>query len=364
MRIRRGGLGSAAGMSVVESVKGIMWARRRQPEDVVYGVALGHERFGPRELLDQAVAAEGAGFDMVCCSDHLAPWWDPSGGVPAGCGNAWVWLGAAGNATSSVSIGPAVSSIVYRYNPVVMAQQAATLELLNPGRTFLAVGTGEAMNEVPAGMRWPPVAEQLGRAEEALSIITGLLDGQTVDHEGRFFRTRGARLYELPPRRPPVYMSAFGPQAAGIAGRLADGVWTLASPDKAPVVIGAYRRACERAGREPGEIIVQGLAAAADSDEAALASAREWKATLVDEHYSSDIHDPAQIGAQGQKVSDRTFKTMAIMSADPATHVRKIKAMRALGATAVVIMNVSGADPDGTLRLYGDHVLPALRNDR
>jgi coenzyme F420-dependent glucose-6-phosphate dehydrogenase len=350
-------------MSVVESVKGIMWARRRQPQDLVYGVALGHERFGPQDLLDQAVAAEDAGFDVVCCSDHLAPWWDPSDGPPAHCANAWVWLGAAGNATSSVSIGPAVSGIGYRYNPVVMAQQVATLELLNPGRAFLAVGTGEAMNEVPAGMDWPVLAGQLARAEEALTIITRVLDGETVTHEGRFFRARQARLYDLPPRRPPVYMSAFGPNAADIAGRLADGVWTLASPDKAPVVIAGYRRACEQAGREPGEIVLQGMASVAEDDDLALASSREWKGTLVDENYAGDVHDPAVVGALGEKkVSDRTFKMMGIVSADPATHVRKIKAMRALGATAIVIMNVSGADPAGMLRMYGDHVLPALRN--
>ncbi|MBO0775336.1 MAG: LLM class flavin-dependent oxidoreductase [Actinobacteria bacterium] len=350
-------------MSVAESVKGIMWARRRQPDDVVYGVALGHERFGPGELLGQAVAAEQAGFDIVCCSDHLAPWWDPASGPPAHCANAWVWLGAAGNATASVSIGPAVSSVVHRYHPVVLAQQLATLELLNPGRAFLAVGTGEAMNEVPAGMRWPPPAEQLARAGEALSIITRMLDGRTVDYEGRFFQAHGARLYDLPPRRPPVYMSAFGPRAASLAGRFADGVWTLASPDKAPAVIGAYRQACQQAGREPGEIILQGLAAAADSDDLALESSREWKGTLVDENYAADVHDPATIGARGQdEVSDRKFTMMGILSADPAAHVRKIKAMRALGATAIVVMNVSGADPLGTVRLYGDHVLPALRD--
>jgi coenzyme F420-dependent glucose-6-phosphate dehydrogenase len=348
-------------MSVVESVKGIMWARRRQPDEVVYGIALGHERFGPAELLGQAVAAEKAGFDLVCCSDHLAPWWDPSGGPPAHCGNAWVWLGAAGNATSSVSIGTGVSGIVHRYNPVVMAQQVATLELMNPGRAFLGVGSGEAMNEVPAGLRWPAPAEQLDRTTEALDIIMRLLNGETVSFDGRFFRAQGARLYDLPSRRPPVYMSAFGPRAAAIAGRLADGVWTLAHPVKAPAVIAAYRRACEEAGREPGEIVLQGLAAAADSDESALEGSREWKPTLVDDNYARDVHDPAQVGASGDEISDREFKMMGIVSADPATHVRKIKAMRALGATAVVIMNVSGADPIGTLNLYGQHILPALR---
>jgi coenzyme F420-dependent glucose-6-phosphate dehydrogenase len=348
-------------MGIVESVKAVMWARQRRPDDIAYGVALGHERFGPGELLGQAVEAERAGFDFVCCSDHLAPWWDPATGTPAHCANAWVWLGAAGQATSAVSIGPAVSAIVHRYNPVVMAQQAATLELMNPGRAFLAVGSGEAMNEVPAGLAWPAVGEQLARTEEALSIITELLDGRTVTRPGRFFRAERARLYDLPPRRVPVYMSAFGPRAAAIAGRLADGVWTLADPVQAPRVIAAYRRACQDAGREPGEIILQGIAAAAGSDDLALDSAREWKATLAGESYAEDISDPARLGEIGADISDRKYKMMAILSADPATHVRRLKLMRGMGATAVVVMNVSAADPLGTLRLYGDQVLPELR---
>jgi coenzyme F420-dependent glucose-6-phosphate dehydrogenase len=80
-------------MGIMESVRAVMWARKRQPDQVAYGIALGHERFGPRELLDQAVAAERAGFDLVCCSDHLAPWWEPAQGPPAHCANGWVWLG-------------------------------------------------------------------------------------------------------------------------------------------------------------------------------------------------------------------------------------------------------------------------------
>src|ERR1051325_10182668 len=113
-------------MGIMESGRAVRGARQRQPDDVAYGVALGHERFGPGDLLGQAAEAERAGFDIVCCSDHLAPWWDPASGPEAHCANAWVWLGAAGQATSSVSLGPAVSAIVHRYNPVVMAQQAAT----------------------------------------------------------------------------------------------------------------------------------------------------------------------------------------------------------------------------------------------
>jgi coenzyme F420-dependent glucose-6-phosphate dehydrogenase len=211
-------------------------------------------------------------------------------------------------------------------------------------------------------MDWPGPAEQLARTEEALTIITGLLDGRTVDFRGEYFRAKRAQLYDRPERRPPVYMSAFGPQAAEIAGRLADGVWCLADPQTAPPVIAAYRRGAEQAGREPGEIILQGLVAAADSDDAAFEGAREWKATLVDEHYTDDVSDPAEVHANGENVPDAKFKAMGILSADPSTHVRKIKVMQQLGATAIVLMNVSGADPHGTLRMYGEHVLPALRD--
>lgn len=349
-------------MGIVESVRGVLWARNRQPDQVAYGVAVASERFGPASLLEQAVAAEQAGFDAVCTSDHLAPWWDPANGPPAACGNPWVWLGAAGQATQRVSLGTAVTAIVHRYNPVVVAQQIATLEALNPGRAFLGVGSGEAMNEVPAGMEWPSVGEQLARTEEALTIITRLLDRQTVNFDGRYFRAKAARLYFEFGRRPPVYMSAFGPEAAEIAGRHADGIWTLADPQQAPRVIAAYRRAVERAGREPGEIILQGMASWAEDDETALESSREWKGTLVDEHYTAPVYDPAEIGANGSsQVSDAKFKTMGLISSDPDEHVRKIKAIQQLGASAIVIMSVSGNDPLGMLRTYGQHVLPQLR---
>jgi coenzyme F420-dependent glucose-6-phosphate dehydrogenase len=348
-------------MGIVESVKAVMWGRKRQPEQVAYGVALRHERFGPNELLDQAVEAERVGFDVVSCSDCLAPWWDPASGPPAHCASAWVWLGAAGQATSNVALGPAVSAIVHRYNPVVLAQQAATLELMNPGRAFLTVGSGEAMNEVPAGLRWPSTAEQLARTEEALEIIAAMLNGEVVTREGRFFRAERARLHDLPPRRVPVFLSAFGPHAAAIAGRLADGIWTLADPRRAPAVIAAYRESCEQAGREPGEIVLQSIAAAEETDDMALEASREWKPGRADESDVGDISDPAELAKTSEEFSDRKYKMMTIISADPDTHVRRLKLIEGMGATAVVVMNVSAADPVGTLRLYGEYVLPRLR---
>jgi coenzyme F420-dependent glucose-6-phosphate dehydrogenase len=219
------------------------------------------------------------------------------------------------------------------------------------------------MNEVPAGMDWPSPAEQLERTEEALTIIARLLDGETVDFSGRFFTAKNALLYSLPERRPPVYLSAFHEGAAELAGRLADGVWTLADPVQAPKIIAAYREACERAGREPGEILIQAVFSVADTDDAALEQAREWEGTLVDDHYRDPVADPAEIYRRGEdEVGDREFARQIIASADPKAHVRKIKLLQQLGATKMVLMNVSGGDPHGALRVYGEQVLPELRS--
>jgi coenzyme F420-dependent glucose-6-phosphate dehydrogenase len=351
-------------MGLVESVRSVLWARRRQPDDVVYGVALGHERFGPDELLRQAQVAEEVGFDIVCCSDHLAPWWTEEL-APNNSGNAWVWLGAASQVTNEPSLGTAVTGVIHRYNPVVLAQQVATLEILAPGRAFLGVGSSEAMNEVPAGLdpnNYPSIGEQIERMEESVSIIRRLLDGETLTHEGKYFKAYNAKLYSLPERRPPIYMSAFGEQAAAVAGRVADGVWTLADPRQAPAVIGAYRRSCEAAGREPGEIILQGMFSWAEDDDTAYESSKEWKGTQVDQHYTDPIYDPAEIQRNGEEVSDTMWKASGAISADPRSHVRMVKMIREMGATAVVMMNTSSADPEGALRMYGEHVLPEVRS--
>jgi coenzyme F420-dependent glucose-6-phosphate dehydrogenase len=325
---------------------------------VKYYCALGHERFQPDELLKQATAAELAGFDGVCCSDHLAPWWTEAT-APNASGNAWVWLGAAARETKRCALGTAVTGIVHRYNPVVVAQQIATLELLAPGRTFLGVGSSEAMNEVPAGFEWPSPEEQLARTEEALTIITRLLDGETVDFDGRFFKTKQAVLYSMPKRRPPVYLSAFHPGAAELAGRLADGLWTLGDPQQAPSLIKTYKNAC----RNEPFVLLQAVFSYAADDEAALEQAREWKGTLVDRHYTDDVHDPAEIERNGaEEVSDDEFKQQVICSSDPQEHAKRIKALGLLGADAIVLMNVSAGDPEGALRVYGDQVLPQLRS--
>ena len=318
-----------------------------------------HEQFPPQDLLEQAIAAERAGFDGITCSDHLQPWWE--GGES---GHAWVWLGAAGQATEQVALGTGVTPPGPRYHPVLIAQAWATLELLFPGRPYLGIGSGESLNESPLGADWPPVGEQIERLEEGLQIIRRLLAGETIDHDGKHFSTKQARLHSRPERIPPIYVSAFGPQAAEVAGRLGDGVWTLGDPESAPEIVEAYRAAASDAGREPGEVVLQGSFSWAESDEAALESARVWKGAQPMEFFRDDWHDPGAMYEEGERqVSDDELREAVIVASDPEDHVERIRQLVEMGATIVPLQN-SSPDPIAAIGVYGEDVLPALREVR
>jgi coenzyme F420-dependent glucose-6-phosphate dehydrogenase len=315
-----------------------------------------HEQFPPDDLLRQAVEAEAAGFDGIACSDHLQPWWEPGES-----GQAWVWLGAAGQATQRAEIGTAVTPPGPRYHPVLIAQAWATLERMFPGRPFLGFGSGESLNESPLGAKWPSVGDQIERMEEALTMIHALFRGERVTRSDGHFPAQDAYLHTRPDRRPPIYVSAFGPQAAAVAARWGDGLWTLADPESAPNVIDAYRNACEDAGKEPGEIVLQAQFSWAESDEAALEGARVWKGAQPKEFYTEDWHDPRRMYERGEEqISDEEFRERLIISADPELHAERIRAAEQLGATTVALMNCSGADPHGAIQVYAQRVLPAL----
>jgi coenzyme F420-dependent glucose-6-phosphate dehydrogenase len=316
-----------------------------------------HEQFPPEDLLRQAVEAERAGFDGIGCSDHLQPWWE--GGES---GQAWVWLAAAAQATERVPFGTGVTPPGPRYHPVLIAQAWATLERMYPGRPYLGFGSGESLNETPLGADWPPVGEQVERMEEALELIHRLFDGERLDHEGKHFTTRGAYLHSPSERRPPIYVSAFGPRAAAVAGRWGDGIWTLADPESAPEIVDAYRGAAEDAGKEPGEIVLQLQFSWAEDDDAALEGARVWKGAQPDEYYTDDWHDPKAMYEHGaEQVSDDDLKQAIAIGSDPGMHADRVREVEKMGATIVPLMNVSGADPHGAIRVYGEKVLPALR---
>jgi coenzyme F420-dependent glucose-6-phosphate dehydrogenase len=324
-----------------------------------YFFSCAHEQFKPSDLLQQAVEAERAGFDAIACSDHFQPWWEPGES-----GMAWTWLGSVAQATKNVPVGTAVTAPVHRYHPALVAQAWATLEEMFPGRTFLGIGSGESLNESPFGMDWPRPAEQVQRMDEALEIIRRLFDGERLDTIGHF-RMKQAYLHTNPGRRPPIYVSAFGEKAAGVAARRGDGLWTLADPEMAPGVIDAYRSACEDAGKEPGTILLQAGVSWAEDDDAAFHGAKPFKATMPPEFYTDDWRDPVAMAKHAdEKFTDDEFRQRFIISSNPDEHAERLREIEQMGADIVVVMNNSGADPLGAVHVYGEKVLPALKGVR
>jgi coenzyme F420-dependent glucose-6-phosphate dehydrogenase len=322
--------------------------------------AASHEEFPPSELLGQARAAQEAGFEGIACSDHFAPWF-PDGQS----GNAWVWLGAAGQG-SELPLGTSVTPVLHRYHPGVIAQAFMTLEEMYPGRVFLGAGSGESLNEVPLGLSWPEPREMLERFDRGLEAIRRLWDGETVTMDGGWFQLKEAKLYTLAASRPKLYVSAFGPQAARIAARHGDGLWTLGNPEQAPPVIDAYRAACGELGREPGPVILQTGIAWAQSEQEAIAGARRWKPTQLPEVYRDDIHDPSEMQRLAdQRMSDEQFAHEGfIVSADVEEHIRRLGQMADMEPNVICTQLIGHADPMGTIRVYRDRVLPALRERR
>jgi coenzyme F420-dependent glucose-6-phosphate dehydrogenase len=321
-----------------------------------YGAA--QEEYSPEDLLRHAGAAAEAGFEGISTSDHLQPWWEPGQ-----AGHAWMWLGAAGQAVPDLPLGTGVTATGARYHPALIAQGWMTLERLFPGRPFLGIGSGEALNEVPVGDDWPPVGQQIARLDEALGFIRRLWDGERVTEEGRFYTLRDCKLHTLAERKPPIWVSAFGPQAAEVAGRRGDGLWTLPDPESTPEVIDAYRTARGKAGHEgDGEIVFQALVAWGETDEQALESARKWKGAQPKDHYTADWHDPQAMYAHGEReMSDEEFEQNAIIGADPEMHAERLRELEGMGATVIVVQNNSGDDALGAIRTYGERVLPTLR---
>lgn len=321
-----------------------------------YWFSASHEQFPPSALIGQAIQAEAAGFDGIGCSDHFAPWW-PDGQS----GNAWVWLGAAGQATS-LPLGSGVTALVHRYHPAVVAQAFMTLEELYPGRAFLGVGSGEALNEIPCGADWPSPAEQIERLDQALDVITRLWDGETVTVDHGWFACREAKLYTRAADRPRLYVSAFGPQAAQVAGRYGDGVWTLGDPEAVPEILDAYRGARSDAGLHPGRVILHTGMAWAQTEDEVIDGARGWRGAQPGEAYTDAVGSPEAIQELATpQVDDEALREGFIVSADADEHVRRIRELEQLGADVVCLQNVSGADPLGTIRVYAEHVLPQLR---
>ncbi|NUR30867.1 MAG: LLM class F420-dependent oxidoreductase [Catenulispora sp.] len=182
------------------------------------GYTMMTEQAGPRQLVEDVVRAEQVGFDFSVASDHYFPWVDEQGHAPY----VWSVLGAAAQATSRIPLMTYVTCPTFRYHPVVVAQKAATVQLLSEGRFRLGLGSGENLNEHVVGRGWPAVDVRQDMLAEAVEIIRRLFEGGYVTHHGEHFQVEAAKLWDRPDTPPPIGVAVSGQRSCGIAGRLAD----------------------------------------------------------------------------------------------------------------------------------------------
>src|SRR5512146_1932737 len=192
------------------------------------GYAAMFEQFTPTDLLRWSQQAASAGFGGIMASDHYQPWTPQQGQA----GFVWSWLGALGATTNGVPFGTGVTAPGFRYHPAIIAQASATLEAMFPGRFYLGIGSGEALNEHIVGQYWPEAPTRLDILVEAVEVIKKLYSGKVIKHRGPHFTVESARLYTLPATPPPIYIATSGPIMSERTGRLADGIITVGAADE------------------------------------------------------------------------------------------------------------------------------------
>ena len=189
---------------------------------VRFGWKAGTEQFPPGELLEYAVTAEQAGFELIDVSDHFNPWSEEGQSAFT-----WTWLGAVVARTDRIHLGPGLTSPILRYHPSVIAQAAATVSAMAPGRFYMCVGTGEALNEYTASGMWPSYTKRQERLLEALLLMRALWSGEEVTLDGDYYMTRKAKLHTPPASKIPLYISSLAPGSAAFAGEFGDGLILL-----------------------------------------------------------------------------------------------------------------------------------------
>ncbi len=318
------------------------------------------EQFGPRELLDFAVAAEENGFDSVFVSDHFQPWRHSDGHAPF----AFAWLAAVGERTRRVALGTSVATPTFRYHPAVVAQAFGTLGVLNPGRMILGVGTGVHLNEGALGIEWPDNRERFARLREAVRLIRTLWSEQSVTFDGDYYHTRNATVYDRPELPIPIYVGAGGPQVAKYAGRAGDGLICTSGKGMelySEQLLPAFSDGAKESGRAAAELdrMIE-VKVSYDSDRRrALEDTKIWAALALPAEQKAGVDDPREMERLARGVEDVAHRRW-LVSSDPDEHLEQLRPYLELGFTHLVFHH-PGDDQRRFLQLYASQSLPRIR---
>jgi len=314
------------------------------------GYHASHEQFAPSKLLEHVQLAEKHGFTEVLASDHFHPWSQRQGES----GHVWSWLGAA-LASTDLTYGT-VNAPGYRYHPAVIAQAAGTLREMHPERFWLAVGSGQQLNEGITGEHWPVKRERNARLRECVDVMRRLWDGETVTHHGRI-TVEEAHLYTRPERPPPLIGAAQSAETAAWLAEWADGMITVGSPDREALAerIDAFR---ERAPDKP-VCVKSEIAYDPDETVALQEAADQWLSNCLPGPVTQELRRPEQYSALGDQLPVEEITNHVNVSSDLNQHTEWLKELLDLEVDTVIIHNVT---PKQTqfIETFGEAVLPEL----
>lgn len=330
------------------------------------GIRIGYkasaEQFGPRELVDLGVRAEEVGLESVFLSDHLQPWRHEGGHAP----NALAVLTALGERTERILLGTSVLTPTFRYNPAVLAQEFATLALLNPGRVVLGVGSGEALNEISVGLReWPEFKERFARLRESVRLMRALWEGERVTFEGDYYRTVDATIYDRPEGGVPIYVAAGGPMMARYAGRVGDGFICTSGKGMdlyTEKLLPSVAEGLEKADRPLDDIsrMIEIKLSYAPTREEALENTRFWAPLSLSAEQKHQLDDPMEMAAAADALPIEQVASRWIVETDPERVVEDVRRYVEAGFDHLVF-HAPGHDQEQFLSSFGAEVLPLLR---
>jgi coenzyme F420-dependent glucose-6-phosphate dehydrogenase len=319
-----------------------------QPAAVAFGYTLSSEERTPSELVANARSAEEAGFEFLSISDHFHPWVSAQGHSPF----VWAVLGAIAASTERIPVGIGVTCPTTRIHPAIIAHASATTSLLLPGRFFLGVGTGEALNEHVLGHRWPRPEVRLKMLEEAVGIIRELWTGETVDHRGDFYEVENARLFDPPEEPPPIIVSGFGPQSIELAAKIGDGYWGH-SPD-ADVI-----EQFEAQGGTGPKYAQLSMCWAKDEAQARRTVHEIWPNAGVPGQLSQDLPTWTHFEQAAELVTEDVATASIPCGPDVEPVLESVRQFLDAGYDHLYFHQI-GPDQDGFLRFWSDTLQPAL----
>ncbi len=309
------------------------------------------EQAGPKQLVRDVTLAEVAGFDFAVISDHYFPWLDSQGHSPY----AWSVLGAAAQATDHIPLMTYVTCPIRRYHPAVVAQKAATMQLLSDGRFSLGLGAGENLNEHIVGGRWPVVGLRHEMLEEAVEIIRALWAGGLVTYRGKHFDVESARVWDLPDNDPPIGIAVSGADGCRLAGRHADAM--IATEPRAEL-----GEMFDDAGGS-GKPRIGQIALSYDPDEQAAVkrTMEQFRWFTGRWNLNAELPSPASFAAASRLVREDDVTAQMPCGPDVARHVAGIREYEAAGFTHIALVQVGADTQEQFLAWAATELLPALR---